>query len=45
MGSSNLSMTAFNENYEMDVIQVVKKGSEQDLAFLKLYEELRENCI
>ena len=45
MGSSNLSMTAFNENYEMDVIQVVKKGSEQDLAFLKWYEELRENCI
>ena len=44
-GSSNLSATAFNKNYEMDVIQVVKKGSKQDLAFLKWYEELRTDCI
>lgn len=45
MGSSNLSVTAFYKNYEMDVIQAVKKGSEQDLAFLKWYEELRDDCI
>lgn len=45
IGSSNLSTTAFNKNYEMDVIQVAKKGSEQDLAFLKWYEELRTDCI
>ncbi len=45
MGSSNLSATAFKRNYEMDMIQSVKKGSDEDLVFLKWYEELRADCV
>ncbi len=44
VGSSNISKTAFNENYEMDVIHIVDKGSEQDVAFLDWYSNLKSKC-
>lgn len=44
VGSSNISKTAFEENYEMDVIHIVDKGSEQDIQFLNWYYSFRKKC-
>lgn len=44
IGSSNISKTAFNVNYEMDVVHIMDKGSEQEKQFLIWYTLLREKC-
>lgn len=44
VGSSNISKTAFDYNYEMDVLFVVEKGSEQDKKFCGWYEQLKKQC-
>ena len=44
IGSSNISKTAFNVNYEMDVVHIMDKGSEQEKQFLTWYSALREKC-
>lgn len=44
IGSSNISKTAFDINYEMDVIHVMDRGSEEEKQFLEWYLELKEKC-
>jgi len=44
IGSSNISKTAFQNNFELDVIYIVDKGGEEDNTFLNWYYGLRDNC-
>lgn len=45
IGSSNISYTAFKENYEMDIIHIVDKGSTEDQQYLDWYKALKSDCI
>ena len=44
IGSSNISKTAFQNKFELDVIHIVHRGREEDNAFLNWYYGLRNNC-
>lgn len=44
-GSSNISKTAFEKNYELDVLHIVEKNSPLDNMFLEWYGFLKEKCI
>lgn len=44
IGSSNISKTSFNVNYEMDVVHIMDKGSEQEKLFLNWYTNLKTKC-
>lgn len=43
-GSSNISKTSFNNNYEMDVLYKIKTGSEDESVFIKWFNELKMLC-
>ena len=45
IGSSNISRAAFSNNYELDCLYIVKKGSSIDRRFFSWFESLKEECI
>ena len=44
IGSSNISHTAFSSNYELDILHIAKKGSNEDLKFQSAYNRLFVKC-
>lgn len=44
IGSTNISKTAFKNNYELDILYVLKKGDLQEQQFLNWYQGLKDNC-
>lgn len=45
LGSSNVSKTAYLNNYELDLLLEFDKDSEADKAFISWYDGFKENCI
>ena len=45
LGSSNVSKTAFLNNYELDLLLEFDKDSEADKAFISWYESFKGSCI
>lgn len=44
MGSTNISKTAFEKNFELDMLYVLNKGSALEIQFLAWYSSLKKQC-
>ncbi len=45
IGSSNISKTAFLENYELNILYTIDVNSEYDNQFIKWYNNFKSQCI
>lgn len=45
LGSSNISHSAFFNNYELDIFFKYKKGSIESKEFIDWFDELKSNCV